>query len=296
MGDISSTCITRHIGDAGLMKKTQKNKSQDKKEITFVNLEEVFNGYGEDWIIDFMVGYSRDVDFDQSAKGLIDDLTSKIAENDQNHYLYGMRGFFYETIDMKDKATEDYAKAISLNQKEALYQKGHLLNFIEGSESREEAVKLFSEAIKLDVNFINAYLWRAHAYNDMCEPELAIDDYSKVIELNGGLAYAYSDRGSCFGSLASKNLIINGNKDLFFLNLNKALIDFNKFFSIISKALKDDNDFDLRLKLRVKPLPAYLERTIQLHKNVSEKLKMSPIELENHMARFCSPHVLPKAG
>jgi len=74
---------------------------------------------------------------------LIDKLTAVIETDPENEVLYFKRGFLYENINDKKKATADYRKALELRDDyfDANYQLGMLI-FGEGAEIANSSVKL----------------------------------------------------------------------------------------------------------------------------------------------------------
>ena len=66
----------------------------------------------------------------------------------------------------------------------------------------EGAIKLYNEAIELNPNFIEAYNNRGDAYYCLEQSELAIQDFSKAIELN--YLSAYYLRGECYQALGDE--------------------------------------------------------------------------------------------
>ena len=200
---------------------TNSNQIKDDKEILFISTKEVFCFLDIDSIAHLMEMDPNDTTFIQDAKELIDGLTSEIVNNDQNHYLYGMRSFFYERMGMVDEAKADFDKALSLNACEAYYQQGYYICLSKNMDLNE-AVKFLSEAIRLNENFRDAYQWRGYTYRNLEQYELAIKDYSKVIDFFED-DKTYFDRAFCFQQFAF-NQLKNGNK-LEYRNLMKKAVD-----------------------------------------------------------------------
>ena len=68
----------------------------------------------------------------------------------------------------------------------------------EKHEHYGNAVRHYTEALKLKPNFANVYYNRGTAYSDKGEFDNAIQDYSKAIELNPHDANAYNNRGIAY--------------------------------------------------------------------------------------------------
>ena len=77
----------------------------------------------------------------------------------------------------------------------------------------DNAVRHYTEALKLDPDFVKAYINRAIAYRHKGDFDAAIQDCTKAIELKPDSAEAYTNRGNAY---ADKN------------EVNKAIQDYNK--------------------------------------------------------------------
>ncbi|MBQ0065174.1 MAG: tetratricopeptide repeat protein, partial [Firmicutes bacterium] len=60
----------------------------------------------------------------------------------------------------------------------------------------EEAIQDYTKAIELDANYASAYNNRGVSYADLKRHEEAIQDYTKAIELDANYAVAYNNRGN----------------------------------------------------------------------------------------------------
>lgn len=63
------------------------------------------------------------------------------------------------------------------------------------------AIKFLTEAVKLNLNYANAYYNRGLAYTALKQYEQAIQDYDKAIRLNPDLNEVYSNRGNAYQHL-----------------------------------------------------------------------------------------------
>ena len=111
-----------------------------------------------------------------------------------------------------DRALEYLNQAIHLdpNYVEVYIFRGFALE-IKGEYDR--AIKNYSKAIELNPKYVEAYYFRGSAWRKKGEYDRAIKNYSKAIELNPKYVEAYNDRGSTWGK--------KGEYD-------KAIIDFNR--------------------------------------------------------------------
>ena len=66
----------------------------------------------------------------------------------------------------------------------------------------DEAVKKFTDAIHYNDKFVDAYIERAHAYELLSMPQVALEDYSKVKEIR---TMSITDNGSRFDKMTSSS-------------------------------------------------------------------------------------------
>jgi S1-C subfamily serine protease len=72
-----------------------------------------------------------------------------------------------------------------------------------GKRDYDKAISDFTEAIRLDPNYVLAYNDRGVAYNNQGSFDKAISDYSEVIRLDPSYIPAYIDRGIAYGNQGS---------------------------------------------------------------------------------------------
>ena len=65
-------------------------------------------------------------------------------------------------------------------------------------KQNDEAIEYYTEALKLNLQLVEAYNNRGVAYNDKRDYDRAIVDCSKAIELNSNYAEAYNNRGLAY--------------------------------------------------------------------------------------------------
>jgi tetratricopeptide (TPR) repeat protein/MinD-like ATPase involved in chromosome partitioning or flagellar assembly len=110
-----------------------------------------------------------------------------------------------------DEAIKKYTEAIRLDPSYtiAYYSRGRAYV---GKESFDEALADFNEAIRLDANYVKAYVARGDIYWQKRDLDSALTDYNRAIGLDPKLSDAYTKRGKVLTEKGS---------------LDKAVIDYN---------------------------------------------------------------------
>lgn len=85
--------------------------------------------------------------------------------------------------------------------------------FLANNKNYKEAIKKFTEAIKLNPNNADAYFQRGKAYYDLKNYKKAISDYTRAIELEPNKSILYSSRAFAYKKLE---------------NYEKAILDYTK--------------------------------------------------------------------
>ncbi len=70
----------------------------------------------------------------------------------------------------------------------------------------ERAIQDFDEAIRLDPKLATAYKIRGDVYRNLGQPERAIQDYDEAIRLAPKLALTYLNRGFVYGFMLGQHL------------------------------------------------------------------------------------------
>ena len=134
--------------------------------------------------------------------GAIADASTSLDMNATELKAYRLRGHAYFKSDKYSDAVADFSKAIELDPGHKEDYLGRGMALVQVAEYNR-AIDDFVKAISLDLNYPDAYYWRAfvngkyrHDYID------ALDDYTKVIDLNGAYVYdAYNGRGEVYFEL-----------------------------------------------------------------------------------------------
>jgi len=125
-----------------------------------------------------------------------------INENPNISEAYLVRSEIYTEVGNFQKALDDAEKAIKINPKDATGYNNRGCIFVKSGDDVNKALNDFNKAIELNARYGNAYGNRANVYLKMREPQKAISDCTKAIELlsntgkesmepyyNRGLAY-----------------------------------------------------------------------------------------------------------
>lgn len=107
---------------------------------------------------------------------------------------YFRRGYRAAEEDRREDAVNEYTEAIKLDPDyiPAYNNRGNLYRDL---NEHEKAFKDFNKAIELDPLYAKAYNNRGLLYQDLRDRENALQDYNKAIELNPQYIYAYNNRG-----------------------------------------------------------------------------------------------------
>jgi tetratricopeptide (TPR) repeat protein len=122
-----------------------------------------------------------------------------ITENPTVLEAYLVRSELYTEIGSFQEALDDAEKAIKINPKEAAAYNNRGCIHVKSGNDLNKALSDFNKAIELNSNFAAAYTSRANVYLKMREPQKAINDCTKAIDIspdeniepyyNRGLAY-----------------------------------------------------------------------------------------------------------
>ena len=115
-----------------------------------------------------------------------------------------------------DEAIKDFSEALRLhsNFAESYYHRGIAHYEL---DSFKAAIKDFTQAIKINPNYDVAYNQRGLAYQEVNEMQLAIENYTQALNINPRLADAYSNRGYAYYNLN---------------NMSAAIKDYNKALNL----------------------------------------------------------------
>ncbi len=127
----------------------------------------------------------------------IQDYDKAIELNPQNADAFNNRGVVYRNKGDKDRAIQDYDKAIELNPQhaEVFYNRGVTYS---DKGDKDRAIQDYDKAIELNPQHAEAFNNRGVAYSDKGDKDRAIQDYAKAIELNPQNAKAFNNCGNAY--------------------------------------------------------------------------------------------------
>ena len=160
------------------------------------------------------------------------------------------RGQSYAALQRNDLAIQDYNKAIEIDPKNAsaYSARGWLLR----PDKPELAVADFSRAIELDRNESSFYyLPRAQVYEKLHNYDLAIRDYSKMLELAPDRIFVYNTRASLYAMVGRHDLAVEDYSKTIELKPNRsAYMDRGKYFAKYDEHTQAIKDFTTVIKMK----------------------------------------------
>jgi tetratricopeptide (TPR) repeat protein len=164
----------------------------------------------------------RDKQADQFFKKAIKDYKKAIKIDPVNINAYINRGNAYFAKQSYPQAIADYTRAIKIDPQYSLAYLSRGIAHLQFQYGRKfsKAIEDFSKVLDLDGPDAGTYLLRGNAYYSDGEYRQAINDYSKALEINPDLINAYNNRGRVYGEIGE---------------LDKAINDYSKAIEIISE-------------------------------------------------------------
>jgi len=160
-----------------------------------------------------------------------------------------------------DRAIEYLNQAIHLdpNYVEAYIFRGFAL---EKKDEYDRAIKNYSSAIELNPKYAEAYYSRGSAWRKKGQYDKAISDYSSAIELNSKYAGAYNDRGSTWGKKGKYDKAIIDFNSAIELNPKYAVAYYGRALALQMKSeyILSISDFNRAIELDPKYAMAYFGR------------------------------------
>ena len=170
-------------------------------------------------------------------------------------------GVAYHAINDSENAIEQYNKAIrlKLDYVEAYNNRGTVKMSL---NQHVDAIADYNEAIRLKSDYAEAYINRGNAKDSLGQYQDAINDYDQAIRLKSDLAIAYINRGVAKRSLGQHQDAIADYNESIRLNPDFADAYFNRGNAKDSLGRHEDaiTDFDQAIRLNPDFVEAYLNR------------------------------------
>jgi tetratricopeptide (TPR) repeat protein len=155
------------------------------------------------------------------------------------------------------------------------------------SKDLNEQIDLYTKAIELKPDFLEAYINRGVAYNDLREYEKALHDHDKAIELKPDDAIAYSNRGVVYSNLEEYEKALNDHNKSIELKPDDAVQYSNRGF--VYDKLKEYEkaiiDYNTAIEITPNYVDAYLNRGLiyakledydEAKKDFSQAIELKP--------------------
>jgi len=151
----------------------------------------------------------------------------------------------------------------------------------------KEKVRLYTKAIELDPNFIDAYINRGNSYQNLKQYKKAIENYDQAIKLDPKFAFAYNNRGYSFYNLKQDKEAIEDYNQAIKLDPEFALAYNNRGLSFynLKQYKKAFKDYNQAIKLDPECVFAYNNRGNSYHnlkqyekaiENYNQAIKLDP--------------------
>ena len=115
----------------------------------------------------------------------IAECTRQIQQNPNDYMAYYNRGKIFRDLAYEGRGNIDLA-------------------YEDFNEYDENAIQDFTQAIKLNPNYADAYFYRGCDYSCLGQYERAIQDFTQAIQLHPNYGSAYYNRGKIYSKLGRK--------------------------------------------------------------------------------------------
>ncbi|MBS1771455.1 MAG: tetratricopeptide repeat protein [Bacteroidetes bacterium] len=179
--------------------------------------------------------------YDELIALLDDDILTK----HNNERLYRFRGLGHEYNNETDEAYKYYDTAVRLEPNATnYYNRGVIWN---DKGEYDKAIADYNEAIKISVNYVDAYNNRGNSWSNKREYDKAIADYNEAIKINPNDADLYYNRGNSWDFMGEYDKAIADFNEAIRIKPNYAAAYNNRGYSLENKgeyelALADFNE------------------------------------------------------
>jgi tetratricopeptide (TPR) repeat protein len=142
-------------------------------------------------------------------------------------WAYNNRGITYAELKESQKAFADFTQALKLdpNYVEAYYNRGNVYYEL---KNYQRAFADYNQALKLNPNDAKAYNNRGNAYSGLKDYQREIADYNQALKLNPNYVEAYYNRANAYAELKNYQAAIADYNQAIKLNPNLAEAYYNR--------------------------------------------------------------------
>jgi len=232
-------------------------------------------------------------DLKQPEKALLA-IEKAIELQPKNPNLYNEKFGFLESLKQYIEAETAINKAIEINPRAAFYNNRGVLYYKQ--KKWELALADYTQALKINPQYVDAYYNRGLVYSKQEKWELALADYTQALKINPQYADAYINRGSFYYEQKKWELALaNFNQAL---KINPQYVDayYNRGL-VYSKQEKWElalADFNQALKINPQYADAYYSRGLVYYKqekwelalaDLNQALKINPQYVDAYIGR-----------
>lgn len=175
-----------------------------------------------------------------------------VTEKQLSSEEYFERGIIHQEANDSDKAIFYYTEAIRLNPQFANAYNNRGLAYI-GIDDRDKALTDYNEAIRLSPRFAEAYNNRGLAYITIGDRDKALADYNEAIRLNPNFAEAYNNRGLAYAGVGDVDKEIADYNEAIRLNPQYAIAYYNRGLAYAGMGDVDKEIADYSEAIRLNP-------------------------------------------
>ncbi len=174
---------------------------------------------------------------------------------------YKRQGNRYYDLKQYDNAVKSYSNAIRIQSNIAQFYNDRGCSYV-GLEEYDKAISDYDKGIELNSEYADAYNNRGVAYRGLKKYDKAISDYNKTIELNPEYAEAYNNRGNVYSVLREYDKAISDYNKAIELNSEYAKAYYNRgnAYDALKEYDKAISDYNTSIELNPEYADSYYNR------------------------------------